>query len=245
MFRNSYELWLLLEAAKDGGQGNGEGGEGDNGAVAFQAAMARHQNNVEAFARQLFDDNHSLRQTNRQLRGQAAPAGSTILQGDDLARWQAYQALGAPSDLVLASTVNTVKTDYAAAQTALATAQAEVATLKRGALLRDVADTAGVVYSVLATLDKPDLTYQIEDGKDASGNPAKVVKVKAGDQLVDLDTYAAQNWSAFLPALRPNQNTGTPFITQVGGGGKATKVTAATVVGDYLKQRYGEVNTTQ
>lgn len=248
MFRNQRE-WLRYQAARDGGDGNGNGGGGDNhdqsGAAAFQQALQAHQNDLQRFATELFDDNFTLRRANRDLRNQVAPAGSVILQGDDLTRWQAYQALGAPTDLVLASTVTPVRTDLANAQSALATAQAEITTLKRGALLREVADASGMVYSVLSTLDKPDLGYTVTDGKDKEGKPVKTIKVKAGDQETELDAYAAQHWRAFLPALRPTQSSGTPFVAQAGSGGKPNQPTAATAAADYLARRYGPPQKTE
>ena len=239
MFRNQ-RAWLLYEADKQNG---GSGGDGDksqgNGAAAFQQALDAHKGDLQRFATQLFDDNYSLRQTNRQLRDQVAPAGSVILQGDDAALWQAYRALGAPADLVPAGTLTPVRTELTNAQAALATVQTENTALKRGQLLREVADTAGVVYSVLATLDRPELAYEIADGKDKDGKPIKIVNVKAGEKTLDFDAHAAQNWSAFMPALRPTQADGTPFVAQAGSGGKPTPKTAASVAQSWISERYG------
>ena len=240
MFRNQRQ-WLLYEADKQsGGGGDDKSGESGNGAVAFQQALDAHKGDVQKFATRLFEDNYQLRTNNRELRGKTAPEGSVILQGDELALWNAYKGLGKPTELVLASALDPFKTDLGKAQGELTTAKAELAQYKRNALLRDVADAAGVVYGVLATLDKPELSYEIADDKDKDGKAIKVVKVKEGDQVVDLDAYAAQKWSVFLPALRPAQEAGTPFIVQAGTASSAAKLTVAQAAQGALNDRYGK-----
>ncbi len=246
MFKNRFGQ-IVYSAAGDGGEGGGNGGgngeQDDGGAVAFQRAMQGHKDNVEGFARTLYDDNYKLRQTNSTLRSQTAPAGAIILQGDDAVAWNAYKTLGKHTELVPVSTVDPLKADLTTAQTTLATTQAELATLKRSALLRDVAETGGMVYSVLATLDKPNLSYEITDGKDKDDKPVKVVKVKDGDKdVVDLDTYAAANWSVFAASLRPAQSNGTPFPIQAGTS-RTTTSTVAQAASGALDQRYGKKKT--
>lgn len=244
MFNKKRSYWdLMLCLNKDGGGSDGGGDVEDNasGAGAFQQALDAHNNDLKKFSTALFDDNFKLRDANRKLREQVAPAGSVILTGEQLAAWKAYQALGAHTDLVKPDDVKAIRGDLEKARTELQQAQQEAATLKRSNLLRDVAETSGFVYSVLATLDKPDLTYEIVSAKDKDDKPIKTVKVKVGNETLDLEAYAAEQWSVFLPALRPQtqtQQVGTPFVQQAGSSGK-TQQTFATAAQGALDQRYG------
>jgi hypothetical protein len=238
--RSYIDLMLCLSADGAGGGGGGDVEDNASGAAAFQKALSAHNSDLNKFSTALFDDNFKLREANRDLRKQVAPAGSVILDGDQLAAWKAYQALGAHTDLVKPDDVKAVRTDLEKARTELQQAQQEAATLKRSVLLRDVADVSGYVYSVLATLDKPDLSYEIVSAKDKDDKPIRVAKVKVGNETKDLSAYAEEQWSVFLPALVPQtqvQNVGTPFIQQSGGSGQ-TKTTYATAAQSALDQRY-------
>lgn len=243
MFKKRSYIDLMLCLNKDGGGSDGGGDVEDNasGAGAFQQALDAHNNDLRKFSTSLFDDNFKLREANRKLREQVAPAGSVILTGEQLAAWKAYQSLGAPTDLVKPDDVKAVRGDLEKARTELQQAQQEAEKYRRSLLLHDVADATGYVYSVLATLDKPDLSYEIVSDKDKDDKPIKTVKVKVGNETMDLSAYAQEQWGVFLPALVPQtqvQNVGTPYVQQSGGSGQ-TKTTYATAAQGALDQRYG------
>ena len=94
---------ILLDPQGGEGAGNNPdpkgAGDGDAVAKAFQALLAKHNNDAGALATKLFDENHSLREKNRELAAKVPLPGSLVLSGDDVAAWPAYQKLGKPGDL--------------------------------------------------------------------------------------------------------------------------------------------------
>lgn len=170
--------------------------QGDPSA-AFQRLLERNNSDALRLAEQLYRENHDYRERNRTLQGQLPAQGAVVLSSEDAARWQQYTQLGAIPDL----------------QTAIQerqTLQTELATLKQDAVLRDVADTAKVKFSVLKTVGAG-LEYVIKD-ETVSGKPAKVVYIKDGETETKLDDYANTHWADFLPALRAQTETPRPAI---------------------------------
>jgi hypothetical protein len=149
--------------------------------AAFQNLLSR-SSDAAALARQLFEENYRHREQIRTLQGQIPAQGAAVLTSEQAQVWAAYQQLGAPADVQ--STI------------------AAHGTLKRDLELRSVADVGKVSFDVLKTL-AGELAFEVRD-EQVNNQPAKVVYVKAADgKDVPLDTYAAQKWTAFLPALRP------------------------------------------
>lgn len=171
-----------------------------------------------------------LRQLEQQLATQqerVAPEGAVILTGDDATTYTAYQALGKPDEL---------KTRLGERDQF----QGELTTLKRDALLRDVAQAAGFKPSVLKALGA-DREYEFRE-LEIDGKSVKQPFVKDGEEFKPLATYAEQQWADFLPALRAT--TGTEK-TQPGAGvpwppqpSSTQTQTSNDLVGTYLAHQY-------
>lgn len=157
----------------------------------------------------------------RATQAEVARLRGQVLSDDDRAAFEAFKALGkTPAEIT-------------AALSASETSATELATLKRDAALRDVAEAAGANVRVLR--DRAgDLAFEIRDEKRDDQN-VKVVYVKDGDTAKPLREYAEAHWSDYLPVLFP-ANTGqtgqqsttattaretapiVPFPAQHGGG---------------------------
>ncbi len=167
---------------------------GSDPTAAFQNLLAR-SSDAAALARQLFEENFRYRTELRDLQRQVPAQGAAVLTPEQAQAWAAYQQLGAPTDV----------------QTAIA----EGKNLKRDLELRDVAGAAGYSIEVLRTL-AADLAFEVRD-EQKDGKPIKAVYVKVDGKDIALETYAAEKWAAFLPALRPAaQAQGTSGAPPIG-----------------------------
>lgn len=149
-------------------------------AAAFNNLMAR-SSDAAALARQLFEENFRYRTELREAQRQLPAQGAAVLTPEQAAAWQAYQALGAPDQV----------------QTTIQQAQ----TLRRDLELRGVVDATGYTLDVLKTL-AGDLAFEVR-AETKDNQPIKAVYVKVDGKDIPIETYAAQQWAAFLPALRP------------------------------------------
>ncbi len=150
--------------------------------AAFERLLNRSGSDGTQLARQLYEENFRHREQIRTLQGQLPAQGAAVLTPEQATAWQAYQALGAP-DQVQATI-------------------AGHAALKRDLELRDVASASGYTLDVLRTLSG-DLAFEVKDEtKDGKAVKAVYVTPKGG-QPTPIETYATEQWAAFLPALRP------------------------------------------
>lgn len=176
----------------------------------LQGLLARHNNDTMQVVATLLAENHQLRDERRQLRSQVPAQGAVVLAGEDATRWQQYQQLGAIDALTQQL------------QSAQAT-QAELASLRRQAVLSDVQTASGYKASVLAKLPGADgLTFEVRDvTADGKTSRAAFVKDKDGKEH-PLADYAKSTWADFLPSLTANTQAapaGTTFVPQNPGGG--------------------------
>jgi len=192
-----------------GNQGNQAGNNPPDLAQALAGLLARNGGSMDTVGMMLLSENHGYRDRIRQLEGRL-PEGSVVLAGDDLARWQAYQALGQPTDL----------------QTAIAerdTFRTDLTTLQRTQAIADAAELAGYKAKVLGQLPKAaSLTFTIKDETD-NGQAVRRAYVKDGDTEELLTTYAEREWPDFLPSLSADTNPaqrapGAPMVRQHVGG---------------------------
>ena len=167
---------------------------GNDPALAFQNLLSR-SSDAAALARQLFEENYRYRTELRDAQRQLPPQGATVLTPEQAQAWTAYQGLGAPADV----------------QTTIQQAQQ----LRRDLELRSVADATGYKFGVLRQLAS-DVAFEVRD-ETKDNQPIKAVYVKVDGKDVPLETYAAERWADFLPALKPAaaaaaQATGAPAI---------------------------------
>ena len=181
--------------------------------------MAKHDGDHGKAVELLLTENREYRAKNAKLKaaldeakGKAAPDGAAVLTPDESKAWAAYQALGPAADIA----------------TALEAAKgltAKLAASERRDLLAKAAEAHGFKPSVLTRLMSADATVEIKESE-KDGKPVKVAWVREGDEVRDLDAYAAANWPEFMPALRAEAQAGTQAGTQFvkqSSGGKAPK----------------------
>jgi hypothetical protein len=193
-------------AGGQGGQGGTQGTQPGDDRQQLQGLLQRHNNDAMAVIATLLSENHGLRDERRTLRGQLPAQGAVVLSGEDVTRWQAYQQLGA---------VDALAQQLQAAQTT----QTELAGLKRGAQLRQIAEVAGYKESVLGKLPGVDkLAFEVREAQ-KDGKSEQTVVVKDGAAETPIAQYAETHWSDFLPALQAQtQASGTTFVRQSGSG---------------------------
>lgn len=141
----------------------------------------------------------------KQLTERQVPDNARVLTGDEVSAYEAYQALGKPDELKQ-------QLDEGA------TARTEVASLRRDATLREVAQVAGYKLSVLKQL-LPDREFQIDDVTE-DGKTVKRALVKDGEQFRPLTEVVEQDQvlADFLPALKADagQEPGARWATTAG-----------------------------
>jgi hypothetical protein len=164
----------------------------------FKKLLEKHQNDTARVAEKLYDENHSYRQTIRELKGKVPGEGSLVLNADQAKSWTAYLELGKPEQLAaLKGEHSQFATErQAAAREKLHAAAAEAHGYKVGVLSR--------------LIDQDKLEIEIKDVS-VNGKTAKVAHVKDGDTLTPLPDYAKANWSDFGDALPK-----TPDVKPIG-----------------------------
>jgi hypothetical protein len=206
---------------------------GSTGGQDWQQSLSnliQRQGGEGAAATLLFQENREHRQRIRELEQRVPGEGAVVLTGDQAQAWQAYQGLGAPTDL---------QQQLEQAQQA----STELATLKRAEQMRAVADAVGYKPGVLHKL-ADGLTLEMRE-EQVEGQAARVPYVVTGEnQAQPLTDYAQQHWADFLPALQaqpagqPAQASqgGVQYPRQQGGGQQAT----SNYVGSYFERVYGK-----
>jgi hypothetical protein len=162
-------------------------------AEGFKALLAKHQNDSARVAEKLYDENHTHRQTIRDLKAKVPSEGSLVLNPDQAKAWTAYLELGKPEDM------QTLKTEHGQLQ-------AERAAAAKEKFHAEVAALHGYVPAVLSTLiDHHGLDVELGDGKerDKAGKLVKVALVKDADgkTTTPLPEYLKEKLPHFLPSL--------------------------------------------
>lgn len=144
----------------------------------------------------------ALEGDNRTLRQRQTPEGSTVLDADQAAEWQAFQELGKASE---------IKESLEAGKSAIT----ERDGLKRAAEFSAAAEVAKAKTSVLTErLELNSLTVKVQgEGEE------KAVHVYDSESkdLGELKAYAEKNWADYVPALFPSTaSTGKPVNGQAG-----------------------------
>lgn len=179
------------EPAAGQGQGSQGQGEGGNGTDALNRALAellgRH-GSTDAVALHLLNENHTLREERRTLRGQIPATGTVVLTPEQAQAWQAYQQLDA---------------DPAALRTRL---DAGTAAVEREQS-RTLAEASGANPDVLSDrLRVSGLRAEVREIPAEGTNPARrevrVLNAEGQDQG-ELRAYATQHWAPYVPALYP------------------------------------------
>jgi len=222
----------------DSGSGSGGGGssnddDDDDDDLEDQSAPPSTGNaTVDAVLRDQFERNRSWLKAQRRKLGnyrRRARDAETALQTarsevqtqpkvskEDVDALAAYRALG---------TVDEVTTQLETGKTA---AQ-EIATYKRDSVVRAAADATGYNFDVLR--DRVGNQELLVREVDEDGQKVKraFVKPEGGNEIA-LSEYAAQHWSAYLPALNASANgngeTGSRSQSQQSFPGQASAVVA-------------------
>lgn len=170
-------------------------------AKAIEGLLAKH-GDPNAALRVLLNENHTYRDTVRELKSKLPADGAVVLTGDDAQAWGEYRTLGKAAE------VKKALDDGKAVAS-------ELSGLKRNEEVRTVAEIAGFKPSVLKTL-AGDLAFEVKEEKGKDGKAVRVVHVKgADDKSVPLTEYAEKHWADFMPSLKggtvaPVRPLGTP-----------------------------------
>jgi hypothetical protein len=169
-------------------------------AEGYKKLLEKHNNDAAIVAGKLYDENHSYRQTIRELKGKVPADGSMVLNADQAKLWSNYLELGKPEEIV------TLKNEHGQFAT-------ERQAAAREKFHGEVAEAHGYKVSVLSRLiDQDKIELELKDAS-VNGKTVKVAHVKDGDNLTPLPDYAKAHWGEFLevlpktPAVRP---IGTP-----------------------------------
>lgn len=177
---------------------------GDSAVARALSGLLNRHGSSDAVALHLLNENHTLREERRTLRGQVPADGTLVLTPEQRAQWEAYQQLDA---------------DPAALRTRLADGTA--ATEREQA--RTLADASGANASVLSDrLRSAGLRAEVRDilanGTTPASRAVHVLNAEGQDQG-ELRAYAQQHWGDYLPSLYPStqgQSRGTPVAAQAG-----------------------------
>lgn len=166
----------------------------------YKKLLEKHQNDASRVAEKLYDENHSHRQTIRELKAKVPGDGSLVLNADQAKAWTAYLELGKPEEIhVLKSEHGQFATERQAAA--------------REKFHGEIAEAHGYKASVLSRLiDQDQIEVELKDAS-VNGKTVKVAHVKDGDQFTPLPDYAKAHWADFLEVLPKAPETkaiGTP-----------------------------------
>lgn len=162
----------------------------------FKAALAKHNNDANALAREAWQASERLRAERDDLKAKLPGKGSVVLSGDDATAWGELSKLGKAGEIRARLEEGTA-------------AAKEVATFRREKLIGQAAATVGYDPDVL--MDRAgDLEIEIKDGT-RGGKPAKIAEVVVrsvddkGAEVVTrtaIDKYAEKEWAKYLPSLK-------------------------------------------
>lgn len=170
----------------------------------YAVQLARFGGNHEMLARQLWGEQLTSRRRNREIREERDalrsrnPQGSVVLIGEDVTRFNAWKALGEPTDLK-------AKLD------SLATMQDELATAKRTATRAAAAKALKWKPALLNDrLDVEKLDVEVREEPDAQGKkqPVAYARKSADAPWEKLAAVAERDWSE--EHRKALQDTSTP-----------------------------------
>lgn len=187
--------------------GQPQGGDGKQRATDVLDRYGKDALKLAEKLAESLSDNYSLREKNRTLRQEVAdfkakqaPDGARVLTKEESEAYDAYTALGKPSDIK--SELDTKST-----------AEQELTTLRRKQQLYDVHALTGFDPDVLGEIGA---NWQfITKEEQSDGGTSKVVYVKEGDQEQRIDQHPKVQ--KYLPALKPDVAPGTGYVAQSTG----------------------------
>lgn len=224
---------ILLDPAATETGGGGGGGSGTatqtkqdppppapaaskgNDDAGFQAALKRHNDDGISLAREAWRDAETLRGRLTETEGKLPAKGAVVLTAEQVAEWQAFQALGKPAKDVAAALEQGAKD----AQT--------VQAHDRRKHTEKVAKIHGFDPDVLEGLPGySTLEISVEPEHERGGKKVETALVKTtvkgkdgkdAEKLVPLDEYAKATWPKFLtslqiPAAGNNPVKGSPIV---------------------------------
>ena len=154
----------------------------------LQGLLSRNDNDWSAVAQKLFKENYELREDRRKLRsevstlkGKAVPEGAKVLEGEELTKYQALQALGDPEQV--------------------STQLAELSNLRRDVSINRLASHHGLKEQAVKRLVPADAQIETTgEGKDLQ------YVLKTGDKAQTVKELLEGEWKDFTPALQPGDN---------------------------------------
>lgn len=212
-----WSLWALLALILTQGDGGGSGdGEpsADRVSENAQRMLDRHNGNAVAALAFMMGENARDRKGQADAKAEAARLQAQINEGrlltkEQLAQWEAYQALGTPDEL------KTVKTERD-------NLRSETTKTAREKLLAEVAEAEELKVGPLTRLARRDDGSDVEiilREVEEDGQKRKRGYVKEGDKETPIMQYAQSNWSDFIDSLRANPQGGGTEPNNTGAQG--------------------------
>lgn len=209
-------LRILFDPTQtEGGNGGGTGGNPPSDPnKAYEALLAKHNNDASRLAESLHRENGELRRSNDAIKAKLPADGSVVLTAAQAKQWTAYVAMGEPKDVA-----KLVEDGRAAT--------AELAGIKTAEALKAIGKEAGYNPTVFARLAAQDglaperfETIKIK-GKDGKEHPVVHLKGAAEtDPKKPIEEFVSTAWGDFELALKPSPSTqpkpplGTPPTSQ-------------------------------
>lgn len=166
-----------------------EGGGGPTDpAEGLRALLAKKDNDATAVAGMLYQENYQHRERIRQLttdleatKGKVPAEGHVVLPQADAQALEAYRKLGTADDL--------------------GKLNADLAAMRRDALLQDAAGAHGYKVAVLKRLAGDGLALEMRDVAREGKTARRAFVVEDGGKATDLEDYAKAQWPDFLSSL--------------------------------------------
>lgn len=217
MFKNGIFIprWISLSVEPEATPAGG-GTDLSKVLESFNGKLAKHNNDAMQFAQQLFTENFTLREDKRklnarvdELQGKVPADGTLVLTGDDAKAWNSIKELNLTADQIKEKLQSS------------SDATAELASLRRKELMREVQDVEDYKASVLSDILPGDLPIEFKD-HEADGKKKKraFIKIKENgtDKELLLSEYIEENKADYLPALKVEQATQNKFVRQESPG---------------------------
>ena len=167
-------------------------------------------NAIHADLKQFDGDNYALRETKRTLQAQLPKEGQVVTDTATVEALAKYQGYGTPDEI--------------------AATRAELATMKRGALIGRIATIAGFKTGVLQRLDG---MQSQQWGLRIAGEEAQM---KQAGKLQKFDEYAADTLKLWLPSLAVESTNKPAWIGQGSGNPPSDKKTQEQIKEQKAKQ---------
>lgn len=193
-------------AGNDSNDMGNDSNDNDSARIAdYESQLARYKGDLTRMAEKMHEKNYNLRQRAQAAESRIPAEGSVVITATDAKSFKDYQVLGSVSEL----------TDR----------QARLGQLEQFQMVSNAAGVVGMNPNVLAKLLAPGTKLEVGEATDSDGQAKRVVYIHTGSegQKANLEQYAKENWSDFMPALKAEgEQNGRTWIQQQGSAAQSS-----------------------